>query len=43
MIFLMCLEVLCEAVDTFCQECDLHFWRASIGGVLAMLGHDVLF
>ena len=25
-IFCMSLEVLSEAVDTFCQERDLHFW-----------------
>jgi hypothetical protein len=31
MVFLMCLEVLCQFRDTRCQQCDLDFRRPGVG------------
>ena len=41
-IFLMSLEVLGELGDALTQDCNLHFWRSSIGFVCPIAGNDLL-
>jgi hypothetical protein len=35
--------VLGKVIDTFCQECNLHFWGTCIGCVNPVFGYRVAF
>ena len=32
-----------KVIDTFCQECNLHFWGTCIGCVYPVFGYGVAF
>ena len=42
MVLFVALEMLGETVDSLCEKRDLHFWRARVFLVLAVLADDVL-
>ena len=42
MIFLMRFEMLGELCNALTQDCDLHFWRTSIGLVGPIVADDLL-
>ena len=40
-VFLMSLQVLRQCIDSFRQQCDLHFWRTRVSCMLTVLRNDV--
>lgn len=40
-VFFMSLQVLRQGIDSFRQQCDLHFWRTRVSCMLTVLRNDV--